>query len=182
MRVKLRASLAPPARSFASLRMAVLPLTALAVAFLMLFPSSHAGAQARRGGGIVSGPIMFGPRVGRDFENRAWSLGAQVSVPVGRNLELRPSGDFFFPRGGATGWQANGDAAIRFGQGGGLYAGGGIAFAHPGNGETSTGYNLFFGLSKAASSVRLKPFIEFRWTFVSDTSPFRLALGFNYQP
>lgn len=154
--------------------------TVLALALILLAPS-RASAQARRGGGFIRGPIAIGPRAGRDFENHAWSLGAQVSLPVGQNLELRPSGDLFFPRDGGTGWQANGDAAIHIGQGGGLYAGGGIAFAHPGNGETRTGYNLFFGLSTSAPRDRLKPFVEFRWTFVNDTSPFRLALGFNYR-
>ena len=152
-----------------------------ALLVLILVPAS-ASAQHRRGGeGLIHGPISIGARAGRDFENHAWSLGGQVSVPVGRNLELRPSGDFFFPRDGSTGWQANGDAAFHLGQGGGLYAGGGVAFAHPGGGETKTGYNLFFGLSTAAPSERIKPFAEFRWTFVNDTSPFRLALGFNYR-
>ena len=155
-------------------------IVALTLLASLLAPS-RATAQGRGGGGFFSGPISLGARAGRDFENHAWSLGAQVSVPVGRNLELRPSGDFFFPRDGDTGWQANGDAAIHLGQGGGLYAGGGIAFAHPGNGTTKTGYNLFFGLSTAAPLDRLKPFAEFRWTFVNHTSPFRLALGFNYR-
>ena len=72
--------------------------------------------------------------------------GGQVAAPVGRNLELRPSGDLFFPRDDGMGWQLNGDAAIRFGQGGGLYGGAGIAFAHPDDSDTKTGYNLFFGL------------------------------------
>ncbi len=154
---------------------AVLALT------IMLVAPAGASAQHRRSGGLVSGPVDIGARAGRDFENHAWSLGAQVSVPVGRNLEIRPSGDIFFPRDGATGWQANGDAAFHIGQTGGLYAGGGIAFAHPGNGETKRGYNLFFGLGAAASQQRIKPFVEFRWTFVNDTSPFRLALGFEYR-
>jgi hypothetical protein len=130
---------------------------------------------------LIHGPISLGPRVGRDFENHAWSVGAQVSVPVGTNLELRPSGDLFFPRDGKMGWQVNGDADVRIGQGGGLYAGGGIAFVHPGGGETKTGYNLFFGLTTAPPLQRVKPFVEFRWTFVNDTSPFRLALGFDYR-
>ena len=52
---------------------------------------------------------------------------------------------------------------------------------HPGGGKTKTGYNLFFGLSTAAPSEQLKPFAEFRWTFVNDTSPFRLAIGFSYR-
>jgi hypothetical protein len=153
---------------------------AVALGLLLLIPV-HASAQYRRGGGILSGPIAIGPRAGRDFENHAWSLGAQMSLPVGRNLEIRPSGDLFFPRDGDTGWQANGDAAFHIGQGGGLYAGGGIAFAHPGDGDTKTGYNLFFGLGTAAPRDRTKPFVEFRWTFVNDTSPFRLALGFTYR-
>jgi hypothetical protein len=79
------------------------------------------------------------------------------------------------------GWQLNGDAAIRFGQGGGLYGGAGIAFAHPDDSDTETGYNLFFGLSAAPPAQRTKGFIEFRWTFVDDTSPFRLALGFLHR-
>jgi hypothetical protein len=152
---------------------------AAALALLLLIPA-HASAQYRRGGGILSGPFAIGPRTGRDFENHAWSLGAQASLPLGQNLEIRPSGDLFFPRDGGTGWQANGDAAFHIGQGGGLYAGGGIALAHPGKGETKTGYNLFFGLSTAAPRDRTKPFAEFRWTFVNDTSPFRLAVGFTY--
>ena len=154
---------------------------ALALLTLLLVPSS-AAAQRRGGmGGLLSGPISLGPRLGRDFENHAWSVGAQVSVPVGSNLELRPSGDLFFPRDGKTGWQANGDAAIRIGQGGGLIAGGGIAFVHLDGGETKTGYNLFFGLSTAAPSEKIRPFTEFRWTFVDHTSPFRLVAGFNYR-
>jgi hypothetical protein len=148
---------------------------------LSLMPGG-ASAQARRGKqSFIHGPVSVGPRAGRDFENHAWSLGAQVSVPMDGNLELRPSGDFFFPRDGDTGWQANGDAAFHFGNSGAVYAGGGIAFAHPGGGETKTGYNIFFGLNASASSGRTRPFLEARWTFVNDTSPFRLALGFNYR-
>jgi hypothetical protein len=139
-----------------------------------------AAAQYRQSNSLIHGPITIGPRTGRDFENHAWSVGGQIGVPVGRRLELRPSGDVFFPKDGDTGWQVNGDAAIHLGQGGGLYGGGGVAFSHPGGGETKTGYNLFFGLSTAPPNQRLKPFVEFRWTFVNDTSPFRLALGFTY--
>jgi hypothetical protein len=144
-----------------------------------LVPGS-ASAQSRRNSSLIHGPITIGPRVGRDFENHAWSLGGQIGVPVGKRLELRPSGDVFFPKHGDTGWQLNADAAIHLGQGGGLYAGGGVAFSHPGGGKTKTGYNLFFGLGTSPPLQRLKPFAEFRWTFVNDTSPFRLALGFTY--
>ncbi len=151
---------------------------AIVAAALVMIP--EVGAAQRHGGGaFISGPIEAGPRVGRDFENHAWSLGAQVRVPVGQKLELRPSGDFFFPKGGKRGWQANGDAAIKFGPGGTVYAGGGIAFVHLGDDKTRTGYNLFFGFVTAQPEAVLKPFVEFRWTFVNGTSPFRLAAGFT---
>ena len=155
-----------------------------AVAGLLVLLAAPGPVAAQGRGGKQSffhGPLSVGPRAGRDFENHAWSLGGQVSLPVGDNLELRPSGDFFFPKDGDTGWQANGDAAFHIGNSGSLYAGGGIAFVHPGGGETKTGYNLFFGLNASASSGRTRPFLEARWTFVNDTSPFRLALGFNYR-
>ena len=151
----------------------------LLLAAPLLLPG-EAAAQ-RRATGVFSGPLQVGPRVGRDFGNKAWSIGGQLAAPVGRNLELRPSGDLFFPRDEGMGWQLNGDAAIRFGDGGGLYAGGGIALVHPDDSDTETGYNLFFGLSTAPPDQRTKAFIEFRWTFVDDTSPFRLALGFLYR-
>ncbi|HET8833496.1 MAG TPA: hypothetical protein VFN08_02115 [Gemmatimonadales bacterium] len=154
----------------------------LALVGLLLAPlvPGSASAQFRRNTSLIHGPITIGPRVGRDFENHAWSLGGQIGIPAGKRLELRPSGDLFFPKHGDTGWQLNGDAAIHLGQGGGLYAGGGVAFSHPGGGGTKTGYNLFFGLGTSPPLQRLKPFVEFRWTFVNDTSPFRLALGFTY--
>jgi hypothetical protein len=151
----------------------------LALAAWLLLPDDAAGQ--RRGNGFFSGPLQVGPRVGRDFDNDAWSLGGQLSAPLGRNLELRPSGDLFFPDDDGMGWQVNGDAVIRFGQGGGLYGGGGIALVHPDDSDTETGYNLFFGLSTAPPDDRSKGFLEFRWTFVNDTSPFHLALGFLYR-
>lgn len=154
----------------------------LVVAALALLPTA-ALAQRRGGGGsaFIKGPIEVGPRAGRDFENHAWSLGGQVRLPVGHKLELRPSADVFFPSHGKTGWQANGDADIKFGPGGTVYGGGGIAFVHLNGDKTRTGYNLFFGLIGAQADAKVQPFVEFRWTFVNDTSPFRLVGGFTWR-
>lgn len=151
------------------------------VGLLLSLTSTTMHAQARRPGQQTLGiqGLSAGLRGGRDFENHAWSLGGQASLPVSKNLELRPSGDYFFPEEGEKGWQLNGDAIVKSGA---LYGGGGVAFAHTnGTDETPTGYNLFFGLTATASSGRSKPFLEFRWTMINDTSPFRLALGFNYR-
>ncbi len=153
----------------------VFPL--LALAGLMAAVTSSAAAQRRSsGGGFLAGPIQVGLRGGRDFENHAWTVGAQVRVPLKPNFELRPSGDFLFPKDAGTGWQVNADAAILFGSGG-VYGGGGAAWLHPDGGETDRGYNLFFGIQSVTTSY--KPFLEFRWTFINDTSPFRLMLGFS---
>jgi hypothetical protein len=140
-----------------------------------------ADAAAQRGRGFGSG-ISAGPRVGRDFGNKRWTVGGQVSLLLGERLELRPSGDLLLRKGEGMGWQLNGDGAIHFGQGGGLYAGGGIAFARlDDDADTETGYNLFLGLSTAAPDEPTKGFLELRWTFLDGTTPFRLALGFLYR-
>jgi hypothetical protein len=150
----------------------------VAAAFALVLLAPNAAAQRRSGGsGILSGPIEVGPRVGRDFENHAWSAGGVVRISAGERFELRPSGDAFFPKDGKTGWQANGDAAILVGPGRTVYGGGGIAFVHLNGDKTRTGWNLFAGGTTAPESTGWKPFIEARWTFVNDTSPFRLVLG-----
>lgn len=149
----------------------------LAAAALALVLLPHAAWAQRQGSGLFQGPIEVGARVGRDFENHAWSAGLVARIPAGQRLELRPSADVFFPKDGKKGWQANGDGAILFGPGRTVYAGGGIAFVHLDGDKTRTGYNLFFGFTAPPEAVGWKPFLEFRWTMVNDTSPFRLVGG-----
>ena len=151
-------------------------LVAIAITVTLL-PSTAAAQRRGRQSGLLKGPIEVGIRAGRDFENHAWSLGGLLRIPIQQRLELRPSGDAFFPKDGKTGWQANGDAAIPFGPGGTVYGGGGIAFVHLNGDKTRTGYNLFFGLIPSNAQTGWKPFLEFRWTFVNSTSPFRLVGG-----
>lgn len=154
-------------------------MLALAATALALLPATASAQRRGTQSTFLQGPIEVGPRAGRDFENHAWSLGAVARIPAVQHLEIRPSADVFFPKGGKTGWQANGDAAIKFGPGGTVYGGGGIAFAHLNGDKIRTGYNLFFGLIPAQAAAKLQPFLEFRWTFVNNTSPFRLVGGFT---
>jgi len=149
----------------------------VAIAIIMALLPGTAAAQRGRKSGLLKGPIEVGIRAGRDFENHAWSVGGLLRIPIQQRLELRPSADAFFPKDGKTGWQANGDAAIPFGPGGTVYGGGGIAFVHLNGDKTRTGYNLFFGLIPSNAQTGWKPFLEFRWTFVNSTSPFRLVAG-----
>jgi hypothetical protein len=151
-------------------------LVALAAGSALL--PATAAAQFRGGSGAVG--LTAGIRGGRDFENHAWSTGAQVGLPLGSRLELRPSGDYYFGDTTPFRWQLNADAAVRLGPGRSVYGGGGAAFTRvlPLS-ATKTGYNLFFGFDFAPPRALSKPFVEFRWTFVNDTSPFRLVLGFS---
>lgn len=135
-------------------------------------------AQARRGQSPMR--LAAGLRGGHDFENDAWSAGAQASIPVFQRLELRPSGDWYFGDATPFRWQLNADGAIRFGPGGTVYAGGGAAFARVRSlGEVETGYNIFAGVVPARSGAKIRPFVEARWTWVADVSPFRLVAGFD---
>lgn len=153
--------------------------TIVLVAAALLAPTIASAQHRPAKKAFFQGPFEVGPRGGRDFENHAWSLGALARLPAADKLEIRPSADVFFPKHGKTGWQANGDADIKFGPGGSVYGGGGIAFVHLGGDKTRTGYNLFFGLIAAQPEAATKPFLEFRWTFVDGTSPFRLVGGFT---
>jgi hypothetical protein len=152
-------------------------IVAVAVGVTLL--PERAAAQFR-GRGRVAYSLTAGLRGGRDFENHAWSGGGQLGLAVGRRLELRPSGDYFFGDQTPFRWQLNADADIRFGPGRSVYGGGGAAFTRVRPlAKTKTGYNLFFGFDFAPPAARSKPFIEFRWTMVNDTSPFRIVVGFN---
>ena len=155
-------------------------IVVLAVAFALL-PETAAAQRRGGGGGLFQGALEAGLRTGRDFENHAWSLGALMRIPFHQKLELRPSADAFFPEHGKTGWQANGDADIMFGPGRTVYGGGGIALVNLDGRKTWTGYNLFFGLIPAQAEAKTKPFVEFRWTFVNNTSPFRLVAGATHR-
>ena len=140
--------------------------------------ATPAAAQLhRKGGGWHS--INAGVRGGRDFENHAWSLGAQAVVPILNRIDVRPSGDYFLGDRTPFRWQLNADAALSFGPRRRVYGGGGAAFTRlRALSSVKTGYNLFFGVVSEAETRR-KVFVEFRWTFVNRTSPFRLVLGMN---
>ena len=145
----------------------------------MLAATPAAGAAQARPG---AGPMVFGAGVrgGHDFENDAWSSGAQASIPIFQRFELRPSGDYYWGDETPFRWQLNADGAIRFGPGGTFYGGGGAAFARVrALSDVEIGYNLFVGIVPARSGGTIRPFVEGRWTWVNDVSPFRLVAGFD---
>src|SRR5687768_3189408 len=155
-----------------------LALSALLLGIAVLAATPAAGAAQARGGSPMR--LAAGVRGGHDFENDAWSAGAQLSIPVFQRFELRPSGDWYFGDETPFRWQLNADGAIRFGPGGTVYGGGGAAFARVRPlGKVKTGYNLFVGVVPARPGAKIRPFVEARWTWVNDLSPFRLVAGFD---
>jgi hypothetical protein len=156
-------------------------LLSLAVALTLLSPDDATGQRRSQQPGLFEGSISVGIRSGRNFTDKAWTVGGQVELPLRGNIKLRPSGDLLFPDHAGMGYQLNGDACLYLGQGGGLYVGGGAALAHPHSGDTDTGYNAFFGLSTAESQQTTRGFIEFRWTFINDATPFMAAIGFMHR-
>jgi hypothetical protein len=87
----------------------------------------------------------------------------------------------YLKRGEKMAWQLNGDAAIRFGDDGFFYAGGGVAWLHPPDADAQTGYNVFLGLNSAAPWEKARGFIEGRWTHVNDNTAFQLVFGVLYR-
>ena len=166
--------------------------TVLCLAVLLSMAAGSAEAQRRgrsnwegffgRGGPSVE----FGVRGGHDFDAEVGSAGAQVRIPLIRQLLLVPSGDVFFAdEGEGTDWQLNADLLARPDELGGLYGGIGAAFLRTdfdvdGEQEVEAGYNLFAGIEGGSLlSTRVRPFAEARWTFVDELDPFRLVVGIN---
>ncbi len=147
---------------------------------VLLLPS-EAAAQRRTQQGLFSMPFQAGPRSGRNFEDNSWMFGGQLAASIGKSIELRPSGDMYLKRGKKMAWQLNGDAALRFGDQGLFYAGGGLAWLHAPDVDPETGYNLFLGLNSAAPWEKARGFLEGRWTHVNDNTAFQLVFGVLYR-
>lgn len=150
-------------------------------------------AQRRRGRsddgwffGRGGAPVEFGVRGGYDFDADVGSAGAQLRIPLIRQLLVVPSGDVFFADDGeGTSWQVNADLLARPDELGGIYGGIGAAFLRndfdaDGEQEVEAGYNLLAGIEGSPLlGTRVRPFAEARWTFVDELDPFRLVVGIN---
>ena len=130
---------------------------AVLIGAILLLPS-EAAAQRRTRRGSSACRSRPGRASGRNFENNSWMVGGQLAASLGKTFELRPSGDMYLKRGEKMAWQLNGDAAIRFGDDGSFYAGGGIAWLHPPDVDPQTGYNVFLGLNSAAPWEKARGF------------------------
>ena len=127
-----------------------------------------------------TGSAHLGPRVIYDFDVEEFGIGAQLGMPIARNLEFYPSFDYFFVEPGSL-VQLNVDlkyhvpAAFNW-----LYVGAGLNVTRRSVGEfenTDTGLNIFGGYESLRG--RVHPFVEVR-IVAGDGSRAQLAGGLNF--
>lgn len=143
------------------------------VLFLLGLIATSATAAA------AQGRAHFGPRLSYHLDYEAVGLGAQLGLPIARNLEFYPSGDVFF-RDDDSRWSVNADLKYRIAATAvpWFYAGTGLNIAQRGgNNSSSAGLNLFMGMESRTG--RVHPFVEFRYT-ANDGSTAQLAAGLNF--
>lgn len=146
------------------------------LATLLVLSSALAGtAQAQ------AGQMHLGPRVSYQFDLEEFGIGAQLSVPLARQLEFYPSFDYFFVEPGSF-WHLNADLKYRIATRdiNWLYLGGGLNVARRSvndNDNTGAGINAFVGAESRAG--RVHPFAEFRFTS-NDGSTAQLSAGLNF--
>lgn len=127
----------------------------------------------------AQGRAHFGPRLSYHLDYEAVGLGAQLALPIARNLEFYPSGDVFL-RDGDSRWSVNADLKYHMAPTSApwFYAGTGLNIAQRGgNNSSSAGLNLFMGMESRTG--RVHPFVEFRYT-ANDGSTAQLAAGLNF--
>lgn len=146
---------------------------------LVVLPAARAAAQRSRPGGGLA-PSRMGPHIGHNFDAGALVLGAQLTLPLTRRIEVYPSFDYYFVDQGTL-WAANADLKIRPGRrAGALYAGGGVDYLHSsaGGGQGSTNLNLLGGLE--ARWWPSAPYVEARLV-LGDGAAFQVVGGLSFR-
>jgi hypothetical protein len=157
-----------------------------AVALALAVTAGDVVAQQRRPAPPppVPSPAELGIRGGRDFDAEVWTLGMQFRMPLGPwgRIQLVPSADLIF-LDESTAWQVNVDGSLELLPEGMLYGGGGLAILSTevaeGEMERFTGWGLHIGTKPQMYAVRVRPYVEARWTFIEGDGLFRLVLGLN---
>jgi hypothetical protein len=148
--------------------------TFLVLAALVLAGSVPAHAQ--------TSALHLGPRLSYNVDAEMLGVGAQLGVPVARQLEFYPSFDIFFPDQGSS-WALNMDLKYRVSSElrNWLYVGGGLNLSgnKPDRGESNTRAraNLLAGVESLRGNVH--PFAELR-AILGSGSTMQLSAGLNF--
>jgi hypothetical protein len=147
----------------------------IAILLLALASAGTANAQSSRGS------LHLGPRLSYHFDLQEFGIGAQLSVPIARQLEFYPSFDTFLVDEGSF-WNLNADLKLHMSEPSAvwLYLGTGlnISARHVnGRDRNRSGLNLFAGAEGRTGTVH--PFGELRFT-VNDGTTGQFAFGLNF--
>ncbi len=141
---------------------------------LLLAATAPAAAQ--------SGRAHLGPHLAYQVDAEMVGLGAQLGVPVARQLEFYPSFDIYFPDNGSA-WGLNFDLKYRITNrvSNWLYLGGGLNLSGSkpdrGASHTTSRANLLMGIESLRGPVH--PFAEVR-AMLGSGSTAQLAAGLNF--
>lgn len=125
----------------------------------------------------------IGLRVGNDFKNDQYLVGAHFWLPVGVFWNFIPSADYYFTDNDFKRWQFNGDVVFKPRPRGSFYFGGGVAVEYlTSNDRTDVGGNVLVGFEfSGRRRTPITPYIQARWTFLDDHHEhFSLQGGINF--
>jgi hypothetical protein len=157
------------------MRRSAVVAVAVVVVVAGAFPAARAAAAQRR----TLDRARMGPHIGYNFDADALTLGAQMTLPLLRQLDVYPSFDYYFVDPGTL-WALNADLKFRPAtRRGALYVGGGLNYlrASAGGGTDDTDVNLLAGV-EARRRVHA-PYLEAR-LMLGNGSAFQIVGGFNF--
>ncbi|MGH7531270.1 MAG: hypothetical protein ACREMN_12860 [Gemmatimonadales bacterium] len=158
-----------------------LRVTLVLLLFVLAASTADAQRRRRRPAAIGGSTLRFGPHIGYNFDVDELALGAQLSLPLLRDIDLYPTFDYYFLDIGSL-WALNFDLKYRppsrFGT---WYLGGGLNYLRRSAGGTSAGdtnLNLLTGLEGRRG--RTRPYVEARF-ILGDDNMFQLVGGFSWR-
>ena len=145
---------------------------------VLLTGALHAQRRTARGATWTPlEPVRLGPHLGYNFDAEALTLGAQVTFPLTRRVELYPSFDYYFIDPGSA-WALNADVKFRPPtRMGALYVGGGFNYLHVSAGG-DLNVNLIGGLEFLGRPF--VPYAEGR-IILGNGSAFQVVGGFSFK-
>ncbi|HEY7684812.1 MAG TPA: hypothetical protein VH833_01775 [Gemmatimonadales bacterium] len=135
--------------------------------------------QAQRGTtrGRSFEPVRLGPHIGYNFDADALTLGAQVTLPLSRRVELYPTFDYYAISPGSA-WALNADVKYRPPtRAGALYVGGGFGYLRTGT-TGDVNVNLVGGMESLRRAF--VPYAEGRIT-LGNGSAFQVVGGVSFK-
>lgn len=155
----------------------------LSIVTVIILLAGSLSAQQRprrmRRSAMMKPASSIGLRIGNDFKNDQYFVGAHFWLPVGVFWRFMPSADYYFTDNDFKRWQLNGDVVFKPRPMGSLYFGGGVAVEYLTlDDKTDVGGNILVGLEfSGRRKTPITPYIQARWTFLDEHREYFSLLG-----